>query len=163
MRPEALALLLLASPAMAEGLDGRAVLFRAEVLDAVGSAVFASSDYAGRVGAGPEFGMLAEATAGFAVVPVTVDLAADRIDLSYAGTVPGAFTAAPFNGYVLTFPAECTLLTGAAVDAAATTLPLTDAALTVEPQALRIDVAGLRHGPADRIGIRLTVTDCLLG
>ena len=163
MRPEAALLSLLASPVMADGLDGRAVLFRAEVLDASGAPTFAGSDYVGRVGKGPEFGMVLEGDAFMAVVPVIIDVAAFRIDFSYEDTVPGFFVEAPFNGYVLTFPVECTLLKGAAIDPAATTLPLTDANLTVEPQALRIDLSGLAHGPSDRIGVTLAVTDCLLG
>lgn len=165
MRPELLALALalpLASPVAAEGLEGRTVLFRVETWDDPAAPLLVSRDYVAAVGAGPEFDVAIQASGGLVVVPATIDLAASRLDLSFADLAPGAFAAAAFNGYVLTFPVECTLLTGAALDPAATTLPLTAADVAVEPQALRVNVAGRAYGPGDRIGLTLDVTDCPL-
>lgn len=164
MRPDALALLLalLAGPAGADGLEGRTVLIRVETWNDPKAPLLESRDYVAEVGPGPEFGVTFEGSFGFGVVPVIIDLGARRIDFSYAGNAPGFFAQTRFNGYVLTFPVECTLFTGAALDGAATTLGLTEDDLTVTPQSLEIDVSGLAYGPEDRIGVTLDVTDCTL-
>lgn len=151
---------LLAGPAHGQGLEGRTVLMRGETWDDPAAPYLRSSDYVGEVGPGPEFGFVPEAQGGLVVVAVTIDLSEDRVLLSYEGTPGGAFAEAKFNGYVLTFPVECTLLAGASIDPAATTLPLKPSDVTVEPQALRVNVAGLAYSPSDRIGLRLDVTDC---
>lgn len=166
MRPEALLLALLAAHApvdraWAGGLDGRTVLIRAETWDDPSAPYLQSRDYAGAVGAGVEFGVEWEGSLGLAVVPVDVDVSDGRIDLDYARALgEGRFTQAEFNGYVLSFPVECTLLLGAELDLAATTGSLRKAKVIVEPQALRIDLGGLPHGPGDRLGVLLDVADC---
>lgn len=160
MRLEAL-LLLLAAPAWAGGLDGRTVLIRVEAWDDPAAPYLVSRDYAGEVGAGVEFGVEWEGSLALAVVPVDVDVADGRIDLDYARAEgEGLIAKAEFNGYVLTFPVECTLLLGAELDLAATTGALKGARLSLEPQALRIDLAGLAHGPKDTLGVALDVADC---
>lgn len=155
-----LLLALLAGPAAAQGLEGRTVLMRGEAWDDPDAPVMRSRDYVGVVGEGPEFGFEVEVQNALAVVPVTIDLSADRVDLSYEGTPGGVFAVARFNGYVLTFPVECTLLEGAKIDPATTTLPLGPDALKVGPRELRVNVSGLAYGPRDRIGLLLDVTDC---
>lgn len=152
--------MLVGGPALGQGLDGRTVLMRGETWDDPAAPYLRSSDYVGEVGKGPEFGFAPETGGGLVVVPVTIDLAEDRVLFSYEGTGGGVFTEAAFNGYVLTFPVECTLLAGVSIDPAATTLPLKPSDVTVEPQALRVNVAGMAYGPKDRIGLRLDVTDC---
>lgn len=164
MRPDLLALALplalLAGPAGAQGLEGRTVLMRGETWDDPTAPYLRSSDYVGEVGPGPEFGFKPEAQGGLVVVPVVIDFEGSRVSFSCEGTGGGAFTPARFNGYVLTFPVECTLLAGASIDPAATTLPLKPSDVVVEPQALRVNVAGMAYGPKDRIELRLDVTDC---
>ena len=164
MRPDLplLLALLAAGPALAQGLDGRTVLMRGETWDDPDAPLMQSSDYVASVGEGPEFGFIPETDGIFVVVPVTIDLSEDRVSFSYEGTAGGTFTEARFNGYVLTFPVECTLLAGAAIDEGATTLPLEAEDVTVEPRALRLNVAGLTYGPEDRIALTLDVTDCAL-
>lgn len=162
MRPEpaALALALLCSAAAAEGLEGRTVLFRVESWDDPAAPYLVSSDYAGVVGPGPEFGMVREHGAGLAVVPVTIDVSEGRIDFTYPGQEPSQFAAARFNGYVLTFPASCTVVAGAAVDPVTTTLPLAPDALTITPRGLSLNVAGLAFDATTTIGLLVDVTDC---
>lgn len=166
MRPEgALLLLLLAGAASAQeidgrGLDGRTVLMRSETWDDPEKPFLRSSDYVGVVGKGPEFGFAVETMGNLFVVPVTIDLGPDRVAFSYEASAGGTFVDARFNGYVLTFPVECTLLEGASIDEAATTLPVTDAHVAVGPQELRLDLAGLRYRPSDRVVLRLDVADC---
>lgn len=162
MRPDritlAALLLLVAAPVAAQGLEGRTVLFRIALWEDPALPLLESRDYVAVVGDGPEFGVAREGNALASVVPVTVDLGPDRIDLSYAEG--GVFGEAGFNGYVLTFPTDCALLLGAAIDREATTLPLRDADLVLEPQALRLHVGGLSYEPGDRIGLTLRVADC---
>jgi hypothetical protein len=162
LRPDRIALaallLLAAAPVAAQGLEGRTVLFRIELWEDPAVPLLESRDYMAVVGDGPEFGVEREGNGLASVVPVRVDLGPDRIDLSYGEG--GVFGEAAFNGYVLTFPAACALLLGAAIDREATTLPLRDADLLLEPQALRLHVGGLSYAAGDRIGIMLRVADC---
>ena len=166
MRPEPLLVLAalaspaLASPALAEGLEGRTVLMRGETWNDPDAPLMRSQDYVGEVGPGPEFGFVPEVRGGLFVVPVLIDLSEDAVVFSYEGLPPGTFATAAFNGYVLTFPVECTLLAGARVDPTTTTLPLAPDAVEVGPQQLSVNVSGLSYGPEDRIGLRLDVTDC---
>ena len=142
------------------GLTGRTVLFSVLTYDDPAVPIFIGRDYAAKVVAGPEFGMVREGTEGYDVVPVLVDLSDQRIDLSYAQTPIGQFAKAVFNGYVLRFPTDCVLIGGAAIDAKATTLPLTDADLILTPQSLSINVAGHAFDQSTRVGVTLTVMDC---
>ncbi len=162
MRPEplALALSLICGAAAAEGLDGRTVLFRVESWDDPAAPYLVGSDYAGVVGPGPEFGMIRERGEGLAVVPVTIDVSEGRIDFSYPGQSPSQFAPSRFNGYVLTFPATCTVVAGAAVDKATTTLALPPDALTNTPQGLTLNIAGLPFDADTTIGLMVDVTDC---
>ncbi len=163
MRPDALllaALGALPSALTAQGLEGRTVLMRGETWDDPAAPYLVSSDYVGEVGEGPEFGFIPETNGTMIVVPVTIDLGPDRVSFSYEGTKGGTFTQARFNGYVLTFPVECTLLEGARLDLAGTTPALAKAEVKVGPRGLRVDVAGLTYTPRDRIELLLDVTDC---
>ena len=157
---------LFATPTVAQdgSLTGREVLFSILTLDNPKTPLFTSSDYGAVVGPGPEFGMVREGTAfGLSSVPVLVDLGANRLDLSYPGELPGQFMQARFNGYVLRFPTDCVLITGAAIDATATTLPLTNEDLIVSPQTLEINVAGQEYDATTRIGVLIDVMDCPIG
>ena len=106
--------------------------------------------------------MAREGRAGLDVVPVLIDVSRNRIRFSYAGNPPGFFADAQFNGYVLQFLTECTLILGASVEAKGTTLPLDNKALTIDPQSLGINVAGHAYGPDDTITVNLDVADCPL-
>lgn len=167
MRPDAAlvavlvaALLALPSALAAQGLEGRTVLMRGETWDNPAIPYLLSSDYVGLVGEGPEFGFIPETNGNMYVVPVTIDLGPDRVAFSYEGTKGGTFTQAQFNGYVLSFPVECTLLEGARLDLAATSPALAKAEVKVGPRELRVDVAGLTYTARDRIELLLDVTDC---
>ena len=157
--------LLTAAPAFAEGLEGLAVSFTVESWEERAAPVYVGRRFEGRVGPGPEFGLERDAPAnGYDTVPVLVDVAARRIELWYKGNAPGAFSAFPFNGYVMRFDAgDCAVFAGARLDQAVTTLPLAPGDVTVEGSALLIDVGGLDYGPEDRIAVDVDVSDCVLG
>lgn len=157
---------LCATPTFAQdgSLTGREVLFSILTLDNPKEPLFTSTDYGAVVGPGPEFGMVREGTAfGLSSVPVLVDLGTNRLDLSYPGEAPGRFMAARFNGYVLRFPTDCVLITGAAIDPDATTLPLTNDNLIVSPQSLEINVSAHEYDETTRIGVLIDVRDCPIG
>jgi hypothetical protein len=149
------------TPACADGLTGRIVQFNIITYDDPATPYLTSRDYVAKVGEGPEFGMVREGFSGLDVVPVLIDVGANRIDFTYPGQSPGAFSTAAFNGYVLRFPTTCTLIAGAAVDPA-TTLPLTSKSLTLTPQSLMINVSGLAFDAKSRISLTLDVLDCPL-
>ena len=159
----ALGLAIWATGALAEGLDGRIVTFEVLTYDDPAAPLFRSSAYTATVGPGPEFGLLPETGNGLEAVTVTVDFSSRRLDIGFENTFPAVFAPAVFNGYVLTFTVDCLLIEGAALDPAATTLPLGPGDVTVTPRSLLIDVGGLAHTPEDRIGLTLDVTDCLMG
>lgn len=155
-------LTLLAMPVAGEGLEGRTVLLRVEAWDDPARPLLVSRDYVAVVGPGPEFALGPEAGQALPIPPVAVDLGPDRIDLRYLGQEEGFFDAARFNGFVLTFPADCALFEGAALDPAATSPRIAGARVEVRPQAVRVHVGGLDYGPGDRLGLLLDVTDCVL-
>jgi hypothetical protein len=164
LRPEVLLLALaLASPAAAQGLEGRTVLIRPETWDDPAAPYVEGRDYVARVGEGPEIDVLTEWTGGLVVVPVTIDLSDSRIDIVFPPeTLPGVFAEAAFNGYVLTFPTDCAVIEGAAIDPEATTLALGPEDLIVEPTGLRLHVGGRAHGPGSRVGLLIDVGDCAI-
>ena len=163
MRPLALALALCGAPALADsGLLGRSVVFSVETWDDPATPYLQSSAYRATVGPGPEFGLAPETNGQLFVVPVLIDIGADRIDISFKNIDPGYFYDAEFNGYILTFEADCVLFTRAILDDKATTLPLEKDAVEVTPQAVRVNVAGLYHDETTTIGVELDVQDCPL-
>lgn len=160
-RPKfALVLALLPGAVAAQGMEGRTVLFHTETWDDPDFPDLVGSDYVGQVGSGPEFGMVAEGNGLLQVVPVQIDVSETRIDFAYPGQLAGQFHVAAFNGYVLTFPAECTVITGARIDPKVTTLAIDDSALTLTPQSLMLNVQGQPYDATTRIGILIEVGDC---
>jgi hypothetical protein len=159
----ALALLVAATPALAEGdLTDRTVTLRTLAYDDPARPIYDGQGRTVIVGQGVEFGMGPEGSQnGLDVVPVQVDLFPRRIEFTYPG-VSGAFATAAFNGYVLTFPVDCALFEGAVIDPAFTNMPLAPDALTVLPQELRLNVSGLTYAPGLQVAIDLQVTDCPL-
>jgi hypothetical protein len=167
LRPEApilarlaLALLPLAAPAGAEGLLGREVLIRVETWDDPAAPYLVSRDYVATVRPGAEFVLEPDRANGLVVAEAKVDLGSGRVDVRMMQE--GRFAEAAFNGFVLSFPTDCALIEGAAIDPAATTAALSPGALTVGPQALRVNVAGLDYKLGDSLGVILDVADCPL-
>lgn len=169
-RPSTLAAALVLSAAAAgaemvpEGLEGRSVTFNILTYDDPDQPLFDGIRHPALVGDGVEYGLGPEgAQNGIDVVPVLIDVSARRIEFSYAATPPSSFMRAEFNGYVLRFPTECLLLTGAALIPDATTLELEPEDLRVEPQALFVNVSGLTFDREDRITVAVDVMDCPIG
>lgn len=157
------ALALCVAPAHAGGtLDGRIVTLNVLTWDDPAAPILESRGRTVTVGEGIEFGMGPEfRTPGFDVVPVQVQIGPSRIEFSY-GEVPGEFWTAAFNGYVLRFETDCALFDGWRIDAAATTMPVTEADIRAEGGALYINVSGLEYGPEATLAVDLSVTDCPL-
>lgn len=157
-------LLIAAMPAHADdtGLMGRKVIFNVSTYDDPATPYLTSRDYIGVVADGPEFGMQREGLIGIDVVPVLIDVSANRVVFSYETAEPSAFAIAKFNGYILRFPTECVLITDAAIDLDDTTLPLKSNALTITAQSLSLNVSGLGFDQQDRIALTLKVRDCPL-
>lgn len=151
-------------PAFAGGsLEGRIVTLNVETWTEDLQPFFITRGRTVKVGGLVEFGLLPEGgTSGFDVVPVEVDISANRIEFSY-GTDPGTFWDAPFNGYVLRFEVECALFDAFSIDTGFTTMPVTPDHIRTEGGALFIDVAGMDYGPEARLGLDFRVSDCLLG
>ena len=147
-----------------EGLEGRSVSFNILTYDDPEQPLFDGIRHPAIVGDGVEYGLGPEgAQNGIDVVPVLIDVSARRIEFSYAATPPSGFMTAEFNGYVLRFPTECVLLTGAALIPESTTLSLGPEDLRVEPQALYLNVSGLTFDREDRITVAVDVMDCPIG
>lgn len=147
----------------AGSLDGRTVTLNTETTSEDGALVFRSRGRTVTVGGPVEFALLPEGGLnGFDVVPVEVDIGANRIEFSY-GMERGRFWDAPFNGYVLRFEVDCALFEGFAIDEAFTTMPVTPAHIRTEGGALFIDVADMEYGPEARLALDFKVSACLLG
>lgn len=157
------ALALGAAPAFAGGtLEERTVTLNVLTYDDPAAPILESRGRTVVVGEGIEFGMGPEfRTPGFDVVPVQVQIGPSRIEFSY-GAEEGQFWTSAFNGYVLRFETDCALFDGWTIDAAATTMPVTEADIHAEGGALYINVSGLTYGPEATLAVDLSVTDCPL-
>lgn len=154
--------LALAGPGAAGTLEGRLVTFTVMTWDDPAQPYLQARGRTVEVGAGVEFGLEPEGlTGGLDVVPVTVEIGPERVELSYPAGA-GQFWAATFNGYVLRFETECALFDGWAVDREASTMPVTEADIFAEAGALYINVQGMDYGPGARLAVDLSVTDCPL-
>lgn len=161
----ALALTLLAAPALAQGtLEGRVVTLGGLAYDDPAAPLAVVPGRTVTVGQGVEFGIPAQRLDnGLGVVAVQVEITPSRIELTYpppAGT--GDFLVSAFNGYVLSFETDCVLFDAIAVDRAFTTLPVDDGDIFADRGTLYINVAGLRYGPEARLAVDLSVADCPL-
>lgn len=108
-----------------------------------------------------EFGLEREGVQnGMDIVPVRVNVEAQRIEFDYSQSSPGVFSDAEFNGYLLTFEVDCTLFTGASIDWMFTTLPLEKDALSFSTNTLYINVEGLEFDRQSRLAVDLAVTEC---
>ena len=153
-------LVLMAAPVAAGTLEGRLVTFSVETWDQRDQPYLQARGRTVTVGKGVEFGLEPEGrTAGLDVVPVTVEIAPTRIELSYPRGI-GRFHKAAFNGYVLRFVTDCALFDSVTVDPAGTTMPVTE--IWAEAGALFINVSGLGYGPKATLALDLKVADCPL-
>jgi hypothetical protein len=151
---------LLVAPAAAGTLDGRLVTFTVETWDDREAPLFVARGRTVTVGQGTEFGLGPEGfTGGLDVVPVAVEIGPTRIELSYPKGI-GRFYEAKFNGYVLRFETDCALFDKVAVDAAATTMKVTE--VWAESGSLYINVSGLGYGPTSTLALDIEVADCPL-
>jgi hypothetical protein len=151
---------LIAAPAAGGTLEGRLVTFTVETWDDRAAPLLVARGRTVTVGRGTEFGLGPEGfTGGLDVVPVTVEIAPSRIELSYPAGI-GRFYEARFNGYVLRFVTDCALFEKVAIDPAGTTMKVTE--VWAETGALYINVSGLGYGPESRLALDLEVADCPL-
>jgi hypothetical protein len=151
---------LLVAPAAAGTLDGRLVTFTVETWDDREAPLFVARGRTVTVGQGTEFGLGPEGfTGGLDVVPVAVEIGPTRIELSYPKGI-GRFYEAKFNGYVLRFETDCALFDKVAVDAAATTMKVTE--VWAESGSLYINVSGLGYGPTSTLALDVEIADCPL-
>jgi hypothetical protein len=150
-------------PASAQDtLEGRLVTFSVLTYDDPENPMLQARGRTVMVGTGAEFGLGPEGfTGGLDVVPVTVEIGPQRIELSYPQG-SGQFYTSTFNGYVLRFETDCALFRSVHVDPQATTMPVTDAHLRTETGALYINVSGLDYGPKSTLALNVAVGDCPL-
>lgn len=153
-------------PGFADGtLHGRLVTMFTLTYDTPDAPLLRARGKTVMVGNGVEFGLEPEgAQNGLDVVPVTIEILPQRIEISYpdrAGT--GRFWNAAFNGYVLKFVADCALFAAAKVDATASNMGVSDSDLSLRGNALQINVSDRSYGPDRHLAIDLAVSDCLTG
>ena len=161
----ALVLGLLASgPAMAETtLEGRLVQFSVLVYDDPARPIFVGQGKTVQVGQGVEFGLEQEgAQNGVDVVPVTVDISPQRIEVEFLPGVQGELLTAAFNGYVLQFATDCALFKSVAIDRSATTITMSDSDIRAQVGALYINMSGKAFQPGSRFALDVQVADCPL-
>ena len=154
---------LMAVPAMADPtLQGRLVTFNVLTYDDPAKPYLQAQGRTVQVGDGVEFGLEPEGIInGLEVVPVTVQIGPQRIEVEYKrGT--GVMFNSVFNGYVLRFETDCALFEAVSIDTDFTTMPLTPAAIHTERGALFINMAGLPYGPGKRFALNVKVGDCAL-
>ena len=155
--------LIAAGPVGARGLEERNVTFGGLAFDDEAAPIFAGNRWPSTVGPGWEYGLDPEgAQNGWDLIPVAIDISADRITLVYPDAEVGVFPELVFNGYVLDFLTECVLFNGAALDPVNSTVSFTEDDIYTKGSALYIDVGGQRYGPDTIISILVDVADCPL-
>lgn len=148
--------------AWAEGsLKGHLVHFYVLTYDDPSRPHFAGRGQTVRVDDGVEFVLDREgAQNDLDVIPVIVNISANRIELSFEQSEPDFLVEAIFNGYVLEFVTNCALITQAALDRNATTMPLAEDAVQIIDRGLRINAQGMAVTPEGRIAIDVKAEDC---
>jgi hypothetical protein len=150
----------LATPVAAGTLEGRLVTFTVETWDLRETPLLVARGATVMVGQGVEFGLEPEGfTGGLDVVPVVVEIAPTRIELSYPEGI-GQFFDARFNGYVLRFKTDCALFKAVSVDPTGTTMSGVE--VWAETGALYVNVSGLGYGPKATLALDVEVADCPL-
>jgi len=164
LRAAAAAFLLAALPAAAESsLEGRIVTFRVIAYDDPARPLFDGVGETVKVGRGVEFGLYPEgAQNGLDVIPAQVNIAADRVEVTWPFAGTGTVMEAAFNGYELRFETGCVLIEGAGIDRARTTMALPAGAVTYAQDTLWINLAGQPYGPRERVAVAIDVGDCPL-
>lgn len=154
------ALVLIAPVARAGTLEGRTVTFTVMTWDDPAQPYLQAKGRTVTVGEGVEFGLEPEGhLGGLDVVPVTVEIAPQRIELTYPRGA-GWFYEAQFNGYVLRFETECALFRGVRIDPEFTTMQISEADIFTEAGALYINTSGREYGADIRLGLDIDVGDC---
>ena len=164
----ALTLVLLASAAAAEdgkgGLLGRQVTFGALLYENPAAPLYMGERHIATVSDDVEFGFGPEGVQnGYDVIPAIVDVADDRVEITYPEGVDGVFPEPEFNGYVLDFLTDCVLFRSAAVDEERNTGALLPKDVWVDGAKLYIDVGGADFRPGVVFAVTLDVIDCPIG
>ncbi len=160
----ALVLAALSAPALAGTLEGRLVTLGGAAWDDPDHPLGQMVGRTVKVDGAIEFGIPQEALAnGLTVVPVQVEIAATRIELSYPSPAgEGQFLVAAFNGFILSFETECALFERVTLDRDFTTLAVEDGDIFAKGGDLYINLSGLPYGPEARLAVDLEVADCPL-
>lgn len=152
---------LLAPPATAGSLAGRFVTFTVMTWDDPAAPYLQARGRSVMVGEGIEFGLQPEGlTGGLEVVPVEVEITANRIELTYHAM--GQFYAAAFNGYVLRFDTECALFENVRIDRQVTTMQLAATDVFARGGALYINTSDRQYRPDMVLALQLEIADCPL-
>ncbi|WP_226582741.1 hypothetical protein [Acuticoccus sediminis] len=152
-----------AAPAAADSLLGRTAAFSVLAYDEPDKPRYQGLIHTATISDEIEFGLLPEGVQnGLDVVPVIVDISANRIEIDFSPSPPGLIADATFNGYVLSFAPDCLVFNNARVDASVTTLPVANGDITIEGRTLYVNLQGLAYDRSSHVGILLDVTDCPL-
>ncbi len=156
------ALVLLSAQAVADDtLWGRTVSFGVLAYNDPETPLFKGIRHKAVVGEGHEFDLRPEGPQNaIDVIPVTVDITSQRVEVHFYPSAPGWAYDSKFNGYVLSFDTECTLFHGAEVDREFSNMDLAEDAVFFEKGALFINASGLYHDRNSRFAVNLVVGDC---
>lgn len=153
---------LFGAPVLAETtLWGRTVSFGVLAYDDPKHPLFVGLRHKAVVGDGSEFDLRPEgAQNNIDVIPVEIDITAERVEVRFYPAQPGWTYDSAFNGYVLSFDTECTLFHGAEIDRAFSNMELAEDAIFFERGRLYINARDLFHDRDSRFAINLVVGDC---
>ena len=146
----------------AEGLMGREVTFQVLTYEDPSNPLFEGAKHKSVVSDQIEFGLDYEGEQNeLDVIPVVVEITANRMEFSYVAGTTGDFWDAPFNGYVIDFQVGCALLKSARIDWSATTMDLEPSDISVRLGRVEINVAGLSYDALSSLAIDFELTDCV--
>ena len=157
-----LGLIVWANSAQAEPtLMGRDVTLSVQTYNDPADMIFRGADHRSKVVEGLEFGLGREGVQNdIDVVPILIDISAERVEISYSIADPSELMKARFNGYVLTFGPGCGQITKGRVDTEFTNIQFDDKRVSVRDGVLMLNVSTLTTDQSSRLAVDLTLSDC---
>ena len=143
-------------------LLGQEVTVQVQTYDDLSTPLFWGTQHAAIVESGVEFDLQREGIQNdMDVVPIEIDIGANRIDLRYVFDSDLQLVASQFNGYIFDFgEGACITVEEARVDEGSTTLTFTDDRVSVTDNTVALNISGVTFGRDSQIGVDLRLKEC---
>jgi len=140
---------------------GRDVVMSVQTYNDPNEPLFVGAEHTSKVTEGIEFGLGNEGQQNdIDVVPILIDISANRIEIRYSIAPPSELMTARFNGYALKFGAGCGEIKRGRVDTDFTNLPFDNKRVRVRDGILMLNVSALATNRDSQLAVDLEMSDC---